>query len=136
LPEKERYVGSLKVVKERGKGLLNATLDDDAECGDVAMCFKGRDKDQGCSPKQEGEDQSASREETPEFLQQVELGVGHRFCTPGVRLDLVESLIFPEVRNGKSKRVDLNEVVANGVPEGKDNMRRVLRAFDLAAVER
>src|SRR5579864_1390338 len=48
----------------------------------------------------------------------------------------IQGLVFPEIGNGKAERVNLNEVVAHGIAEGKNKVSGVLRAFDLAAVER
>src|SRR6476659_758758 len=53
----------------------------------------------------------------------------------GVLLGSIQRLVFPEIRNGKTERVDLNEVVANRVTEGEYKVGGVLRAFDCAAIE-
>src|SRR5579864_1768853 len=47
----------------------------------------------------------------------------------------IQSLVFPEIGDGKAERVNLNKVIAHGVAEGEDKVSGVLRAFDLAAVE-
>src|SRR5436309_2185256 len=48
----------------------------------------------------------------------------------------VQGLVLAEIGNGESQRVNLDEVIAYAVAEGKDKMRDVLGTLDLAAVER
>ena len=47
----------------------------------------------------------------------------------------IQCLVFPEIGNGETERVDLNEVIAHGVAKSKDKVGGVLRAFDCAAIE-
>jgi hypothetical protein len=48
----------------------------------------------------------------------------------------VQGLVLSEVGNGESQRIDLDEVIAYAVAEGKDKMGDELGTLDLAAVER
>lgn len=48
----------------------------------------------------------------------------------------VQGLVLAEVGNGESQRVDLDEVIAYAVAEGKDKMGNELGTLDLATVER
>src|SRR5947209_5562263 len=48
----------------------------------------------------------------------------------------VQGLVLAEVGNGESQRVDLDQVIAYAVAEGKDKMGNELGTLDLAAVER
>src|SRR5580765_37793 len=54
----------------------------------------------------------------------------------GVLLGSIQRLVFAKIRDGKTERVDLNEVIANRVTEGEYEMGSVLRPFDCAAIER
>src|SRR5437660_8536399 len=47
----------------------------------------------------------------------------------------IERFVFPEIRDGKAERVDLNKVVRHRVTESEYNVGGVLRAFDGAAIE-
>jgi hypothetical protein len=61
-----------------------------------------------------------------------------KFCVNGHDWFSVsmQGFVLAEIGNGESERVDLDEVIADCVAEGKDKMGDVLGTLDLAAVER
>src|ERR1700743_3686158 len=100
---------------------------------EVNVSVLGRNEDFGQAPENKTKNQSATYQESSKLLRQCELRLRHVWYS---FIYLVQRLIFAEIRDGESKRINLNEVIAHLVSKGKDEVSCVLRAFDLAAVER
>src|SRR5215472_10124876 len=52
------------------------------------------------------------------------------------KLLLMQRFIFSKIRNCQTERINLNKVIAHRIAESENKVSGVLRAFDLAAVER